>query len=858
MLVQCPHCSLQVIPTSDGVCPSCRKSIATEHVTRTDVDDGLSAVDDTDHERIHEADGQTSAGEPNTDSTLDAEMASETQPPSEEVTQAGPVRPIACRGFGSAIGICFAVAFLQAIAGILLRVLCGRPGENLSAVHLFTASGLAFLFVAFYVLKEHHDADTLRVVAWRYPGLLHMTVVILLVAPLLLSALYTTNTIWNGFALTGPSAIDWSLLEDQYAALAREPWWLVILVGCILPAVAEELFFRGLIGRGLVAAYGVWIGVLLTSLLFGFFHLQPERIVGTFLLGIAFHFVYLTTKSLVAPMALHGLNNLLVISESRYEQSGGFVPTQGDELLYMPGSLVLGALCAAVMLLIVLWRTRTKWGLPNGELWSAGFVSAEMPPWHIGATAKRSVAGQWCVSLASGTYLMFAVAIGFASVSWTALTYANQALILSDTGDTRADDLSKRAVQLAPNLSWVHSSRGWVLMNWGATEEALEHCETAIRLDPLLWFAYCVRASIRQAEEAYESAVADCDMALRLNDTIALPYSTRAASKLGLGECSSAVEDATTALELDPECSLALAYRGAARVELTEYELAIEDLTEAITLAPEFAYAWSCRAAAHYGMDNYAAASDDATRALRIDPEDLSALQYRGLSCQCQGNLDEAIADFTQSLAYDSSQDDTLLLRGRAHLENEDPHSAIADFSVLLERYPDDDEVFLLRAAAYRASDDEEKADQDENKASELQLWASIQQAWQFYDAGQYKRAIAEADLAIQRFPDESTLYFVRAAAHWQLEQYERAIEDYSSAAQLDPKNAEIYLNRGELYRETADYAKSIADFTVSIQLNADCADAYLGRAQAYAEAGEQAKSDADYARARQLEQRSE
>lgn len=73
--------------------------------------------------------------------------------------------------------------------------------------------------------------------------------------------------------------------------------------------IGEELWCRGFIGRGLVGRYGVWGGVLLTSMLFGLMHLDPPHVVATACMGIALHFVYLTTRSLLAPMFVHALNN---------------------------------------------------------------------------------------------------------------------------------------------------------------------------------------------------------------------------------------------------------------------------------------------------------------------------------------------------------------------------------------------------------------------------------------------------------------------------------------------------------------------------------------------------------------------
>ena len=87
----------------------------------------------------------------------------------------------------------------------------------------------------------------------------------------------------------------------------------VIIFGALFPALGEELLFRGYIGRGLVARWGMGKGVLLTSLLFGAVHIHPLHAVVAAFLGVILHALYLWTRSLIVPMLLHGINNYAAI-----------------------------------------------------------------------------------------------------------------------------------------------------------------------------------------------------------------------------------------------------------------------------------------------------------------------------------------------------------------------------------------------------------------------------------------------------------------------------------------------------------------------------------------------------------------
>ena len=84
---------------------------------------------------------------------------------------------------------------------------------------------------------------------------------------------------------------------------------VMILVVAVLPAIGEELVFRGAIGRVLIANLGIWGGVLLTSFLFGWIHIHPLHAFAVMPVGLAIHLIYLSTPRFWLPMLLHFMNN---------------------------------------------------------------------------------------------------------------------------------------------------------------------------------------------------------------------------------------------------------------------------------------------------------------------------------------------------------------------------------------------------------------------------------------------------------------------------------------------------------------------------------------------------------------------
>lgn len=84
---------------------------------------------------------------------------------------------------------------------------------------------------------------------------------------------------------------------------------LTILLAGIVAPVMEELVFRGLIFQRLIVKIGIVPAILISSLLFGLLHL--EGWLGATIFAILMCILYLQTKNILVPIALHVLNNLV-------------------------------------------------------------------------------------------------------------------------------------------------------------------------------------------------------------------------------------------------------------------------------------------------------------------------------------------------------------------------------------------------------------------------------------------------------------------------------------------------------------------------------------------------------------------
>ena len=65
------------------------------------------------------------------------------------------------------------------------------------------------------------------------------------------------------------------------------------------------------------------------------------------------------------------------------------------------------------------------------------------------------------------------------------------------------------------------------------------------------------------------------------------------------------------------------------------------------------------------------------------------------------------------------------------------------------------------------------------------------------YERGDYKDAIADYDIAIDKDQDYAEVYYLRGLARKSLKQREESIVDFDDAIRLNPNRAEAYCERG-------------------------------------------------------------
>jgi len=122
-----------------------------------------------------------------------------------------------------------------------------------------------------------------------------------------------------------------------------------------------------------------------------------------------------------------------------------------------------------------------------------------------------------------------------------------------------------------------------------------------------------------------------------------------------------------------------------------------------------------------------------------------------------------------------------------------------------------------------------------------------------YYEKGDYDRAIENYNMAILLNPVFSEAYFNRALSYYQLKNFDKSVSDYTKAIELDPHNPIIYNNRGDAYYRKQDFQSAVKDYDKAINLNKNYLKAFYNRGLSYASIEEYEKAIDDFSKVTEL-----
>lgn len=166
-----------------------------------------------------------------------------------------------------------------------------------------------------------------------------------------------------------PLAKIWPQSMEKINALSdlffEQPIWALLLVVALMPAVGEELMFRGFIFGSLKDKTKRIVAILITSAIFGIYHMSLIKFFSTTILGLGFVLVLDLTDSIFCSMLMHFTNNAFsVLGVKCQPQLQKIAPIFLKEELVLSDILVLAVLgIAGLVIGIFLCRGGKKCGV---------------------------------------------------------------------------------------------------------------------------------------------------------------------------------------------------------------------------------------------------------------------------------------------------------------------------------------------------------------------------------------------------------------------------------------------------------------------------------------------------------------
>ncbi len=158
----------------------------------------------------------------------------------------------------------------------------------------------------------------------------------------------------------------WMIDMEQKAQVLTKAFMTVNSIGglllnifmiAVLPAIGEELIFRGILQRIFTDLTGkvVW-GIVISAVLFSSMHMQFQGFLPRLALGVLFSYFYIWSGSLWLPIIAHFINNSIAIIGYTLIYKGN-LPAEAENVGGLGVRWPLGIMSLALVL-VLLWKIK--------------------------------------------------------------------------------------------------------------------------------------------------------------------------------------------------------------------------------------------------------------------------------------------------------------------------------------------------------------------------------------------------------------------------------------------------------------------------------------------------------------------
>jgi membrane protease YdiL (CAAX protease family) len=264
------------------------------------------------------------------------------------------ISPVAA-GF---IGLVGGFFLYQIVGGVLTFLILGFDIENapVNGVRLMTAAGqILFILLPALMFSKWFYEDVTEIIRFHKTTLKETGLFLLgsiVLTPLLQYYLTVQTYFFDKLAESYPF-FEWlksmldslnELIEKTFGNLlyagSIPEGMLVIFVIAVVPALCEEVMFRGFIQRSFEFKMKPFRAALLTAVFFGLYHFNPYGILPLIGLGLYFGWAAYMSNSIFVPIVLHFVNNFSAVIIYFIFGDDDLINTAGDSGADLTSSLL--------------------------------------------------------------------------------------------------------------------------------------------------------------------------------------------------------------------------------------------------------------------------------------------------------------------------------------------------------------------------------------------------------------------------------------------------------------------------------------------------------------------------------------
>jgi membrane protease YdiL (CAAX protease family) len=205
---------------------------------------------------------------------------------------------------------CFAAILLAEIAVAIILSAVSVPAFAVSIILYACFLGVFFLF--YYLAKDNPNTAPTRD-NFNVPQIKNILIVAAIAFVSIGAYLLFQTACIDFFNFIG--------IKTDTTPFVIKNWGeyiIYIFTMCVLPAVIEELVFRGVIYKSLsndrILSKQVLAYIVLAAAFFAVYHLSFSQLVYQFIIGVIFCFMFYKTGNLIYGMIAHFINNFFIIT----------------------------------------------------------------------------------------------------------------------------------------------------------------------------------------------------------------------------------------------------------------------------------------------------------------------------------------------------------------------------------------------------------------------------------------------------------------------------------------------------------------------------------------------------------------